>query len=230
MAAQVSCTSWSSLIALWIVLIRVKLSLAAAVFFAKPLWQLGKERLYGSEADTQITRGQAETALNRMQALGKRQGSYATKVTEAQSAWRDAEIAFKQEKFKEAETGYRRVLQISDELALKDNERKEVQQFFDEMGKAREMARVAQAQQYAAAAWQEAENLRRSADAAFKTGDLTSAKQTALQAQQKYEEAKSAADAVPKPSLAPSPTPTPTGGASSSGETPQVRPRPEVLV
>ena len=204
--------------------------LAAAVFFAKPLWQLGKERLYGSEADTQITRGQAETALNRMQALGKRQGSYATKVTEAQSAWRDAEIAFKQEKFKEAETGYRRVLQISDELALKDNERKEVQQFFDEMGKAREMARVAQAQQYAAAAWQEAENLRRSADAAFKTGDLTSAKQTALQAQQKYEEAKSAADAVPKPSLAPSPTPTPTGGASSSGETPQVRPRPEVLV
>lgn len=197
--------------------------LAAALFFAKPLWQLGKEKLYGSETNTQITRAQAEASLKRIQAFDKRQG-FAAKVTEAQAAWRDAEIAFKQGKFKEAEVGYRHVLQIWDELAVKENERKEVQQFFDEMNKVREAARVAQAPQYAASLWQEAENGRRSADTAFRTGDLTAAKQSALLAQQKYEEAKSAADAVPKP--APSPTPAPNEPPAGEG-TPNVRPRPE---
>lgn len=186
--------------------------LALAVFLARPTWQFTKEKLYGSEANTQVTRTQAEAALKRIQTFDKRQG-FAAKVTEAQAAWRDAEIAFKQEKFKEAETGYRHVLQVWDELAVKENERKEVQQFFDEMNKAREAARIAQAPQYAATQWQEAENSRRAADAAFKTGDLTAAKSTALLAQQKFEEAKSAADAVPKPSPTPAPTvePTPNG-------------------
>ena len=149
--------------------------IAALLFLAKPLWQFSKEKMYGSETDTQITRGQAESALNRMQALGKRQSAYATKITEAQAAWRDAEIAFRQQKFKEAETGYRNVLLISDELAVKDNERKDVQQFFDEMNKVRETSRVAQAPQYATALWQDAENLRRAADTAFRTGDLVTA-------------------------------------------------------
>ncbi|MEP7337028.1 MAG: hypothetical protein ABI977_04740 [Acidobacteriota bacterium] len=183
--------------------------IAAVVFLAKPLWNLGKEKLYGSEADTQITRGQAEAALARIQASTKRQG-FSAKVTEAQAAWRDAEIAFKQERFKDAEAGYRHVLQIGDELAVKENERKEVQQFFDEMNKTREAARTAQAPQYATALWQEGENARRAADTAFRTGDLAAAKQTALQAQQKYEEAKSASDAAPKPSATPTTAPTPT--------------------
>lgn len=191
--------------------------LAIAVFFAKPAWQFGKEKLYGSEANTQFTRAQAEAALKRIQTFDKRQG-FAAKVTEAQAAWRDSEIAFKQENFKDAETGYRRVLQVWDELAVKENERKEVQQFFDEMNKVREAARLAQAPQYAAGLWQEAETLRRTADAAFKTGDLSAAKSTALQAQQKFEDAKSAADAVPKPS----PTPAPTTEPPPPGE----RPRP----
>jgi hypothetical protein len=85
-----------------------------------------------------------------------------------------------------------------------------VQQFFDEMNKTREAARTAQAPQYATALWQEGENARRAADTAFRTGDLAAAKQTALQAQQKYEEAKSASDAAPKPSATPTPAPTPT--------------------
>lgn len=191
--------------------------LAVAVFLAKPAWQFGKEKLYGSEANTQVTRAQAEAALKRIQTFDKRQG-FAAKVTEAQAAWRDAEIAFKQEKFKDAEVGYRHVLQVWDELAVKENERKEVQQFFDEMNKVREAARVAQAPQFAAALWQEAETIRRTADGAFKTGDLAVARQTALQAQQKFEEAKSAADAVPKPS----PTPAPTTEPTPPGE----RPRP----
>lgn len=206
--------------------------IAALLFLAKPLWQFSKEKMYGSETDTQITRGQAESALNRMQALGKRQSAYATKITEAQAAWRDAEIAFRQQKFKEAETGYRNVLLISDELAVKDNERKDVQQFFDEMNKVRETSRVAQAPQYATALWQDAENLRRAADTAFRTGDLVTAKQTALQAQQKYEEAKSAADAIPKPSPTPTPAtsaPPPTE-APPSGDQQRVRPRPETAV
>lgn len=198
--------------------------LAAVVLLAKPAWQFGKERLYGSEVNTQVTRAQAEAALKRIQTFDKRQG-FAAKVTEAQAAWRDAEIAFKQERFKDAEMGYRHVLQIWDELAVKENERKEVQQFFDEMNKTKEAARVAQAPQFAATLWQEAENLRRSADAAFKTGDLTAAKQTALQAQQKFEEAKSAADAVPKPT--PSPSPSPLSGPAPSGDLQRERPRPE---
>lgn len=193
--------------------------LALAVFLAKPVWQFSKEKFYGSEANTQVTRTQAEAALKRIQTFDKRQG-FAAKVTEAQAAWRDAEIAFKQEKFKDAEVGYRHVLQVWDELAVKENERKEVQQFFDEMNKTREAARVAQAPQYAAAQWQEAENTRRTADAAFKTGDLTAAKSTALQAQQKFEEAKSAADAVPKPS----PTPAQTAEPTPSGELQRPRP------
>jgi hypothetical protein len=190
--------------------------LAVAVFFAKPVWQFGKEKLYGSEANTQVTRAQAEAALKRIQTFDKRQG-FAARVTEAQAAWRDAEISFKQGTFKEAEVGYRRVLQVWDELAVKENERKEVQQFFDEMNKVRETARVAQAPQYAAGLWQEAETSRRAADAAFRTGDLAAAKQTALQAQQKFEEAKSAADAVPKPS----PTPAPTTEPPPPGEHPR---------
>ncbi len=193
--------------------------LALAVFFAKPVWQFSKERFYGSEANTQVTRTQAEAALKRIQTFDKRQG-FAAKVTEAQAAWRDSEIAFKQERFKDAEAGYRRVLLVWDELAVKENERKEVQQFFDEMNKVRETARVAQAPQYAAALWQEAETIRRTADAAFKTGDLAAAKSTALQAQQKFEEAKSAADVVPKPS----PTPAPTIEPPPSGD--GQRPRP----
>jgi hypothetical protein len=183
--------------------------IAAVVFLAKPLWNLGKEKMYGSEADTQVTRGRAETALKGIQAAARKPGA-AAKVPEAQAAWRDAEIAFQQGRFKDAEAGYRRVLQIGDELAVKETERKEVQQFFDEMNKTREAARTAQAPQYATALWQEGENARRAADTAFRTGDLAAAKQTALQAQQKYEEAKSASDAAPKPSATPTPAPTPT--------------------
>ena len=205
--------------------------IAAVVFLSKPLWNLGKERMYGSEADTQVTRSQAEAARKGIiQASGKRQGLGA-KVTEADAAWRDAEIAFKQQRFKDAEAGYRHVLQIGDELAVKENERKEVEQVFAEMNKTREAARLAQAPQYAAALWQEAENIRRSADTAFRTGDLTAAKQAAVQTQQKYEEAKAAADTAPKPVSTPAPTPTPTPAATPPPSDQQhVRPRPESLV
>lgn len=199
--------------------------IAAAIFLAKPLWHMGQEKIYGSEADTQITRSQAESALKNIAASARKPG-VAAKLTEAQSAWRDAEILFQQGRFKEAETGYRRVLQIGDEFSVKENERKEAEQFMADMRKAGDAARTAQASQYAAAVWQEAENLRRATEAAFKNGDLTAAKQSAFQAQQKYEEAKSMADATPKPVAAPSPTPTPTA-TPSAGEAPRVRPRPE---
>ena len=202
--------------------------IAAVVFLAKPLWNFGKERIYGSETDTQVTRSQAEAARKGIiQASGKRQGLGA-KVAEADAAWRDAEIAFKQERFKDAESGYRHVLQIGDELAVKENERKEVEQVFAEMNKIREAARLAQAPQYAAALWQEAENNRRSADMAFRTGDLAGAKQVAVQTQQKYEEAKATADAAPKPVSTPTATPTPSA-TPPPGDLQHVRPRPESL-
>ncbi|MDQ3014098.1 MAG: hypothetical protein M3X11_25755 [Acidobacteriota bacterium] len=199
--------------------------IAAVVFLAKPLWNLGKERMYGSETDTRVTRSQAEAARKGIILVsGKRQGLGA-KVAEADAAWRDAEIAFKQERFKDAEAGYRRVLQIGDEIAIKENERKEVEQIFTEMNKTREAARLAQAPQYAAALWQEADNIRRSADTAFRTGDLVAAKPAAVQAQQKYEEAKAAADTVPKPVSTPAPTPTPVVTPIPSNSQ-NIRPRP----
>ncbi len=202
--------------------------LAAVLFLAKPVWHLSKEKLYGSEEETRITRTQAETALKTIQKSYGNKPLFASKVIEAQTAWRDAEIAFNQGKFKEAEPIYRRLLAVGDELALKETERKDVQTFLDEMNKSREAARTAQAPQYATATWQEAENLKRAAETASKNADLPTAKQNALQAQQKYEEAKTAADATPKPE--PSPTPvsvTPPPNQTSGNEEPRVRPRPD---
>ncbi|MGE0886253.1 MAG: hypothetical protein AB7P14_22180 [Blastocatellales bacterium] len=202
--------------------------IAAVVFLAKPVWYWSKERIYGSEENTKITRTQAESALKTIQGLGKKPG-LAAKVIEAQTAWRDAEIAFNQGKFKEAEPIYRRVLEIGDEMALRETERKDTQQFFDDMNKAREAARAAQAQQYAASIWIDAENLKRSADLAFKNGDIAVARQTALQAQQKYEEAKSVADTTPKQE--PSPTPTPSSPTPNDppllNDQQRLRPRPD---
>lgn len=199
--------------------------LATVLFLAKPVWYLGKEKLYGSEENTRITRTQAETALKTIQKSYGNKPLFAAKVIEAQTTWRDAEIAFNQGKFKEAEPIYRRLLAVGDELALKDTERKDVQSFLDEMNKTREAARVAQAPQYATSTWQEAENLKREAETASKNGDLPTAKQSALQAQQKYDEAKIAADATPKPE--PSPTPQTPPGAPPGNEEPRVRPRPD---
>ncbi len=200
--------------------------LAAGLFLAKPAWNLTKERIYGSEEDTKITRTQAETALKTIQRSYGNKPLFAAKVIEAQTAWRDAEIAFNQGKFKEAEPLYRRLLAVGDELALKETERKDAQQYFDEMKKARDAANTAQAPQYAAAQWQEAENFRRLAETASKNGDTATAKQNALQAQQKYEEAKTAADAVPKPEPSPTPPTTVPPSSSPSAEEPRVRPRP----
>ncbi|MEK7834189.1 MAG: hypothetical protein AAB401_24085, partial [Acidobacteriota bacterium] len=204
--------------------------LAAVLFLSKPVWNLSKERLYGSEEETKITRDRAETAWKTIQRSYGNKPLFAAKVIEAQAAWRNAEIAFEQGKFKEAEPLYRRVLEISDELAFRETERKDAQQFFEEMKKARDAANAALAAQYAPAQWQEAENLKRLAETASKNGDSATAKQNALQAQQKYEEAKSAADAVPKPE--PSPTPqtppvTPPPATSGNKEEPHVRPRPD---
>lgn len=205
--------------------------LAAVLFLSKPAWNLGKEKLYGSEENTKITRTQAESALRTIQKSYGGKPVFAAKIIEAQTAWRDAEIAFNQGKFKEAEPIYRRVLAVGDELALKETERKDAQQFFDEMKKARDTANAAQAPLYAPAIWQEAENLRRLAETASKNGDSATAKQNALQAQQKYEEAKSAADLVPKPEPSPTPlTPAvtpPPNQAQPTGEQPNVRPRPD---
>lgn len=197
--------------------------LAAVLFLAKPVWNFGKERLYGSEENTKITRTQAETALKTIRSHNKKPG-FAAKIVEADGVWREAELAFNQGKFKDAEQLYRRLLSIDSELLLKDSERKDAQTFFDEMNKSREAARVAQAAQYATTQWQEAEGLKRAADTASKNGDSATAKQNAQQAQQKYDEAKAAAEAAPKPEPSPTPaTATPPTGAEDQ----RIRPRPD---
>ncbi|MBL8188147.1 MAG: hypothetical protein JNK38_09070 [Acidobacteria bacterium] len=201
--------------------------LAAVLFLAKPAWHLIHEKLYGSEEETRITRTQAESALKTIRRSYGNKPVFAAKVIEADSAWRDAEIAFNQGKFKEAEPLYRRVLGVGDELALKETERKDAQQFFDEMKKARDAANAAQAPQYATGVWQEAENLRRLAETALKNGDSATAKQNALQAQQKYEEAKIAADATPKPEPSPTPVPVTPPNPEAGNSDARVRPRPE---
>lgn len=172
---------------------------ALLLTFAKPIVQSGRDLFSGSERGARIRRQAAETAIKRMQSLG-RQSGFANKITEAQSTWRDAEIAFNQERFKEAESGYQHVPQISDELSAHQYERDEAQKLIAELQNDRAAARASQAPQLTPQVWQDAEIARRAADAAFKNNNFVEAKQQALQAKQKYEEAKGATDRQPAPS------------------------------
>jgi hypothetical protein len=167
--------------------------------YGKTIWQFGQEKFFGTRPDATIRRKEADAAIKRMQQFDKRQG-FAAKVVEAQAAWREAEIAFHQQRFKDAEQGYQRVSQIWDELVVRQNDRNEAQKLLAEIQSDRANARNAQAPQVTPQLWREAEQARLAARTALTNGNFAEAKQLALKAKQKYEEATG---------LAPSSTPTP---------------------
>src|SRR5215510_4460346 len=169
--------------------------------YGKTIWQFGQEKLFGTRPDAVVHRKEADAAIKRMQQFDKRQG-FAAKVAEAQAAWREAEIAFQQQRFKDAQQGYQRVSQIWDELVVRQSDRNEAQKLLAEIQSHRADARNAQAAQAAPQLWREAEQARLAARTALNNGNFAEAKQLALKAKRKYEEATG---------LAPSSTPTPKG-------------------
>jgi hypothetical protein len=167
--------------------------------YGNTIWQFGQEKFFGTRPDGAIRRKEADAAIKRMQQFDKRQG-FAAKVVEAQAAWREAEIAFHQQRFKDADQGYQRVSQIWDELVVRQNDLSEAQKLLAKIQTDRADARNAQAPQVAPQQWREAEQARLAARTALNNGNFAEAKQLALKAKQKYEEATG---------LAPSSTPTP---------------------
>ncbi len=163
---------------------------ALLLVYGKTIWQFGQEKFFGTKADATIRRKEADAAIKRIQQFDKRQG-FAAKVVEAQGAWREAEIAFHQQRFKDAEQGYQRVSQIWDELVVRQNDRNEALKLLDKIQSDRAYARNAQASQVAQQLWREAEQARLAAHTALTNGDFAEAKQLALKAKQKYEEATS---------------------------------------
>src|SRR5499426_2417131 len=182
--------------------------------YGKTIWQFGQEKFFGTRPDATIRRKEAGAAIKRMQQFDKRQG-FAAKVAEAQAAWREAESAFHQQRFKDAEQGYQRVSQIWDALVVRQNDRDEAQKLLAEIQSERASARNTQAPQVAPQLWREAEQARLAARTALTNGNFAEAKQLALKAKQKYEEAAG---------VAPSSTPTPEGPNATS--TPYLKPAP----
>jgi len=164
--------------------------IAAALLltYSKSLWQIGQSFVSGSKDDALVRQKEAGTTIKKMQMFSNQQG-FANKVTEANSVWRDAGIAFQQERFKDAENGYQRVLQIWDDVQLTKAKYDEAQKLLAELQTGRSAARIAQASQHAPQLWLEAESARSAANIAFRNGNFAEAGQLALQAKQKYEEA-----------------------------------------
>jgi hypothetical protein len=156
--------------------------------YGKTIWQFGQEKFFGTRPDATIRRKEADAAIKLMQQFDKRQG-FAAKVAEAQATWSEAEIAFHQQRFKDAEQGYQRVSQIWDELVVRQNDRNEARKLLAEIQSARANARNPQAPQVAPQQWREAEQARLAARTALTNGNFAEARQLALKAKQKYEEA-----------------------------------------
>ena len=156
--------------------------------YGKTIWQFGQEKFFGTRPDATLSRNEADAAINRMRQFDKRQG-FAVKVAEAQAAWSEAETAFHQQRFKDAEQGYQRVSQIWDELVVRQNDRNEAQKLLAEIQSDRADARNARAQQAAPQLWREAEQARLAARTALTNGNFAEARRLALKAKQKYEEA-----------------------------------------
>lgn len=191
------------------------IAIGTLLAYSGTLWRSGVGLFYGRKEEAQRLRREAETALKRIQGFDKQHG-FAARINDAQTAWRTARIAFDGEQFKAAITDYQRVLQIADELTTKDYDRTEAQRLLGEMQSDRRTARAEQIPQTAPQLWQEAETARLAAATAFNNANFAEAKQQALLARQKYEEARGALTASPSPTptateeTTPSPTPPST--------------------
>lgn len=161
----------------------------AGVYFG---WPKAQVWIYGSKATATVVRTQAELALRKVR-LKKKQTEYGASITQAEAAWRDAEIEFKKGNYTQAEEKYRQLLGVWDGMSARIVEGMGYDELLAEVNALRLAARNAQAAQKAADAWNQAEELRRNAITVRKNGNLDEAKNLILQARQQYDAAQAAA-------------------------------------
>lgn len=188
---------------------------AAGAYF---LWPKAETLINGSRPTAMVVRTQAELALRKVKAR-KKQTEYGASITQAEAAWRDAEIEFKKGNYKQAEEKYRQLLSVWDAMNARIVDSMGYDELLAEVNSLRLAARNAQAAQKAAELWNQAEELRRNAITARRNGNLEEAKNLAIQARQQYDAAQAAAiaqtEAVDK-NLA--------GDGGSDGQTPATTP------
>ncbi|MBI1766350.1 MAG: energy transducer TonB [Acidobacteria bacterium] len=157
--------------------------------FAYPkLWALYK----GDKGSATVVRTAAELALKKVREKRK-QRDFVDYVNQAEAAWRDGEIEFKRENFKLAEGLYRQVIGSWDGVNARLAETLSFEELLKDVSAVRGAAVNAQAQQKAVEQWRQAEELRRNAMNARKSGNLAEAKNLIVQARQQYEAAQAAA-------------------------------------
>lgn len=150
----------------------------------------------GDKASAAVVRGAAEAALKKVREKRK-QRDYADYVNQADAAWRDGEIEFKRANYKLAEAQYRQVIGAWDGVNVRLAESMSFDELLTEVNAVRRAASEAQAAQRAADVWKQAEEMRRNAVNARKSGNLAEAKNLILQARQQYEAAQAAAQTEP---------------------------------
>ncbi len=186
------------------------------------LFPKGVALIWGDRQSAQVERTAAEQALRRARAK-KRQAEYAVTIEQVEAAWRDAEIEFKKENYRKAEAKYRELISVWDQMNQRVAESSSFEDLLSEAQSLRKSALSAAAQEKAASSWNQAEEFRRNAEAARRSGDLHAAKELIIQARQQYEIAQATAAAAP--SSASSPTPSPEASPMPS-PAPSITPTP----
>lgn len=169
----------------------------AGVYFG---WPKAQVWIYGSKPTASVVRAQAELALRNIRAR-KRQTEYGAQVTQAEAAWRDAEMEFKKGNFNRAEEKYRQLLGVWDGMSNRIVLSMSYDELLAEVNALRQAARNAQASTKAADVWNQAEELRRNAISARRNGNLEEAKNLAIQARQQYDAAQAAAISQPSETI-----------------------------
>ena len=108
-------------------------------------------------------------------------------INQIDAAWRDGEIKFRQGNYRQAEEKYRQLIGLWDGLKAQVAESLSFEELQTEVHALRQAASDAEAPRKAADAWNQAEELRRNAVTARKSGNLPEAKALILQARQQYE-------------------------------------------
>lgn len=180
---------------------------------------------YGSRVETGPVRERALVALKKVTAYDTAHGVGA-KLIDARAALRDAEILYNAGQYRASESLYRKALSSCDELMKFETERISIRKLRAAAEARRREAIRAGAKLQSAETWQQAEEARRTAEAAFGSGDFTQARQVFEQAKNLYEDAANkAAQASPTPEPAATPNGDPgTSPASGGPENPSLLP------
>jgi len=170
----------------------------------------------GDKPSASVVRTAAELALKGLKEKRK-QREYGALINQIDAAWRDGEIEFRRGNYRRAEEKYRQLIGLWDGLNAQVAETSGFEELQAEVNALRQAARNAEAQQNAADAWNQAEELRRNAVTASKNGNLQEAKNLILQARQQYELAQATA-------LSQTSEPETIAGDDSNSVTPETSP------